>query len=55
LNITSPILVTVYYLSLKGAWSCHVTHFTFLVPLKYLEQLKLEISHFVHCVGHVKY
>jgi len=23
-------------LSLKGGWSCHVTHFKFLVPLKYL-------------------
>ena len=22
-------------LSLKGAWSCHVTHFKFKVPLKY--------------------
>jgi len=35
-------------LSLKGAWSRHVTHFKFLVPLKYLERLKLEISNFVY-------
>ena len=23
-------------LSLKGAWSCHVTHFKIFVPLRYL-------------------
>jgi len=35
-------------LSLKGAWSRHMTHFRFLVPLKYLwNNWSL--------VGHVKY
>jgi len=34
-------------LTLKGAWSRHVTQFKFLV-LKYLERLKLETSNFVH-------
>jgi len=33
---------------LKRTWSHHVTHFKFLVPLKYLEWLKLETSNFVH-------
>jgi len=28
---------------LKGAWSCHMTSFKFLVPLKYLEDLKLRL------------
>jgi len=36
-------------LSQKGVWSHHMTHFKFLVPLKYLlVQLKLETSNFVH-------
>jgi len=38
-------------LSLKGAWSRHVTHFKFLVPLKYIEWLMLETSNFVHWLG----
>jgi len=35
-------------LSLKGAWSRHVTHFRFLSPNKSMEWLKLETSNFVH-------
>jgi len=33
---------TDYNLSLKGKWSRHVTHFIFLVPLKYLQRVKVE-------------
>jgi len=37
-----------YKLSLKGAWSRHVTHFKFFVPPKIsLERLKLETSNLV--------
>jgi len=35
-------------LSLKGAWSRHVTHFEISLPKMSLEQLKLETSNFVH-------
>ena len=38
-------------LSLEGAWSHHVTHFKFLVPLTYLGRLKLETSNFLHCLA----
>jgi len=42
-------------LSLKGAWSRHVTHFKFLVPPKiYLERLKLETSNFGVHIYHSK-
>jgi len=38
-------------LSLKGAWSRHMTHFKFLVPKISLEQLKLDTSNFVHSLA----
>jgi len=41
-------------LFLKGIWSCHVTHFKFLVPPKYCRNGLATDFKFCTVVGHVK-
>jgi len=42
-------------LSMKGAWSSHMTHFNFVVPLKYPQKEYATDFKFFTLVGHVQY